>query len=386
MSRATRSSERAAIAPFRAMEMAREADRRIAAGERIVRFDVGQPFVGAPDTARAAIRAQIDTHLFGYTDGLGAPALRARIAAWYGETYGLDVAPARVAITAGASAAFVLTFLALFNTGDRVALAAPGYPPYRHVLKALGMNPAMIEAQPREKLQLTPAHLRTLALEAPLAGALVASPANPTGAMLNKAELAALADAARAEGAAFISDEIYHGLTYEAPAVTALAVDPDAIIINSFSKYWAMTGWRIGWIVAPEPLMGAIERLSQNLFISAPAPGQAAALAAIEAREACEARKAVYAANRARILSALPGLGLKAVAPPDGAFYVLVDIGAHGMDSETFAARALAEAGVSMTAGIDFDETRGRDWVRIAYARAEDEVVEGLERLAGWLR
>jgi aspartate/methionine/tyrosine aminotransferase len=381
-----RSSQRAAIAPFRAMEMAREAARLEAQGKRIIRFDVGQPFVGAPGPALDAVRAAMASNTLGYTEGLGSRALRERIAAWYAHAYGLDISPGRIAITTGASGAFLLAFMALFDTGDRVALAAPGYPPYRHILTALGMRPAVIESSTSDRLQLTPAHIAKLATETPLAGALIASPANPTGAMLSRDELAAIAAAARANGAALISDEIYHGLTYERPATSALEVAPDAIIINSFSKYWAMTGWRVGWIVAPEALIGAIERLSQNLFVAPPTPSQAAALAALDAQHICEERRARYARNRTLLLEALPRLGLTPAAPPDGAFYILADISAHGADSTAFCDRALHEAGVALTTGLDFDEARGPRWARLAYARETAEVEEGLARLSQWLK
>jgi len=385
----TKISSRANIAPFLAMEMAREADKRAAAGQSIVRFDVGQPSVGSPPAALAAVRAKLDTHPLGYTEGLGTRALRSRIAQMYRDTHDIDLGPERIAITVGASGAFLLAFLALFETGDRVAIAAPGYPPYRHILSALGMHAANAEAGANEHYQLAPHHIAALAREGPLAGALVASPANPTGAMLSRDELAALADACRIENAALISDEIYHGLVYEGAATTALAVAPDAIVINSFSKYWAMTGWRIGWIVAPEHVITAMERLAQNLFISAPGAAQVAALAALDATDVCEQRREGYARNRALLLNALPQLNLGLVAPPHGAFYMLLDISAHlrddGDSSLAFTRRALEEAGVALTTGVDFDEARGRHWVRLAYARQTAEVEDGIARLTKWL-
>ncbi len=375
-------SARADIAPFMAMEMARDAARRAAAGQRIIRFDAGLPFVGAPDEALDAVRAALGRDTLGYTDSLGNIALREAISAHYARAYGIDVSPARIAVTTGASGAFTLAFLALFNTGDRVALAAPGYPPYRHILSALGMTPHCIEASDNDRFQLQAHHLREAARTHAIAGALVSSPANPTGTMLLDAELRDLTHAARDIGAAFISDEIYHGLTFERPAVTALTFDPNALIINSFSKYWAMTGWRVGWLIAPEALMGAVERIAQNLTICPPHVSQIAALAALGAGQTCEARKAVYAANRALLMQRLPALGLAPIAPPDGAFYVLADCSAHGEDSHAFCQRALAEAGVALTTGLDFDEARGRRWVRLAYARAHEEVADGVERLA----
>jgi aspartate/methionine/tyrosine aminotransferase len=364
------------------MEMVREAAALEAAGRSIVRFDVGQPFEGP---SAAVLSAAAAAGGAGYTEALGSPALRAALSDWYAQTYGVMVPAARIAIATGASGAFLLAFLALFATGDRVAMAAPGYPPYRHILTSLGMVPASVAAGPESGLQLDPAGLVALEREGPIAGALVASPANPTGAMLPREALTALAQACRARGIPLISDEIYHGLVYGPRAVSALEVDPDAVVINSFSKYWAMTGWRVGWLVAPESLMGAVERLAQNLFICPPAAAQAGALAALSDIAPCEARRALYAQSRALLLEALPGLRLTPVAAPDGAFYVLADVSAHAADSTDFCRHALHEAGVSMTPGIDFDEARGARWVRIAYARRPEEVRIGLERLAAWL-
>jgi aspartate/methionine/tyrosine aminotransferase len=367
------------------MEMAREAGARIAAGERVIRFDVGQPWAGAPEAALEAVRAALGRQNLGYTDALGAPALREALSEHYRLTYGVEVSPARIAIATGASGAFMLAFLALFDTGARVAMAAPGYPPYRHILTALGMRAAIAEASDHERLQVQAHHLSELAAHEAIAGALIASPANPTGAMLSAGEIRRIAEAAHALGAPLISDEIYHGLTYEAPATTALAADPDAIVVSSFSKYWAMTGWRVGWLVAPASLIGAIERLAQNLTVSPPHVSQIAALGALHATQECEARRAVYAQNRAALIEALPQLGLTLAAPADGAFYLFVDISAHSPDSLDFCRRALSEAGVAATAGLDFDEARGRKWVRLAYARDPAEVQEGVERLRRWL-
>ncbi len=378
-------SARAAIAPFLAMEVAREAGARTASGQSIVRFDVGQPGQAAPEAALRAAERAIRADTLGYSDGLGLPALRRAIADWYGAQHDLSISPDRIAITTGASGAFVLAFLALFGDGARVAMAAPGYPPYRHILKALGMKPALIDAQAGEKFQLTPAHLETLAAAAPLAGAVIASPANPTGAMLTRDELAALTHAVQAQEGALISDEIYHGLTYGAPATSALAVAPDAVVINSFSKYWGMTGWRVGWIVAPAGLVPAIERLSQNLAVCPPAISQHAALGALTAADECENRRLVYADNHALLVEALPSLGLAPATTPDGAFYVLIDISRHSDDSLAFCRRALEEAHVALTPGLDFCDTRGRGWARLAFCQPTAQIEEGLARLARWL-
>ena len=375
-------SKRADIAPFIAMEVAREASLRAAAGERIARFDVGQPHLGAPAAALAAAEAAMRSETLGYTEGLGAAALRRGISQWYARAYDLDIDPARIIVTTGASGAFTLAFLALFDDGARVALASPGYPPYRHILKALGMRAVVAEANTQHGLQMTADLLRETARTGSLDGVLIASPANPTGAMLPDDALAAVCAEARAQDIPLISDEIYHGLTYNGAARSALAHDRDAIVVNSFSKYWAMTGWRVGWIVAPPRLVKPIERLAQNLTVAPPSISQVAALGALTARDECEARRAVYAANRALMLDVLPGLKLPPLVAPDGAFYVLVDVSAHADDSMAFSRRVLDEAGVAITPGVDFCDTRGHRWARLAYCRPAWEIAEGLERLA----
>ena len=405
------------------MEVAREASLRASAGARIARFDVGQPYFGAPAAALAAAEAAMRSETLGYTEGLGAMALRRGISEWYARTYDLDIDPARIVVTTGASGAFTLAFLALFDDGARVALASPGYPPYRHILKALGMRAVVTEARVEDGLQMTAALLKRAAFgDAPfdglrpplppqageentgrvsspvaqrtgevarraegggvLDGVLIASPANPTGAMLGDDALGAVCAEARAQGIALISDEIYHGLTYETPARSALSHDPGAIVVNSFSKYWAMTGWRVGWIVAPPHLVKPIERLAQNLTVAPPTISQVAALGALTARDECEERRALYAENRTLMLRELPGLKLPPVVRPDGAFYVLVDVSAYADDSMTFSRRVLDEASVAITPGVDFCDTRGHRWARLAYCRPAAEIVEGLERLS----
>ncbi len=364
------------------MEVAREASLRASAGARIARFDVGQPYLGAPAAALAAAEAAMRNETLGYTEGLGAMTLRRGISQWYARAYDLDIDPARIIVTTGASGAFTLAFLALFDDGARVALASPGYPPYRHILKALGMRAVVAEARVEDGLQMTAALLRETGRGQTLDGVLIASPANPTGAMLSDDALAAVCAETRAQGVALISDEIYHGLTYETPARSALSHHAGAIVINSFSKYWAMTGWRVGWIVAPPHLVKPIERLAQNLTVAPPTISQVAALGALTARDECEERRALYAENRALMLRELPGLKLPPVVSPDGAFYVLVDVSAHADDSMAFSRRVLDEAGVAITPGVDFCDTRGHLWARLAYCRPASEIHEGLERLA----
>lgn len=367
------------------MEMAREASALQAQGRSIVRFDVGQPARGAPQAALDAARAALAQGDFPYTDALGLRALRRKLSDWYRDTQGCAVAPERIVITTGASGAFTLAFLALFDPGDRLLMAAPGYPPYRHIASALGLAPVIAEATAAERMQLQPRHIAAARREGPLAGALIASPANPTGTMLDADALRAIALACTEAGAALISDEIYHGLTYDAPARSALAFSDDVVVVNSFSKYWAMTGWRVGWMVAPERLIDRIERLSQNLTICPPTPSQIAALAALDARDVCEAARADYARNRDAVRAALQRLDLPLAAPADGASYTLVDISSRSADSLNFCRRALRDAGVALTTGVDFDEARGARWVRLAYARDAAEVAEGLARLETWL-
>jgi aspartate/methionine/tyrosine aminotransferase len=373
-------SSRAAIAPFLAMEVARACGEREAAGERLVRFDVGQPSGGAPQSARRAAAASVGEAVLGYTDALGLPALRQGLSDWYRRRHGLSIAPDRIIVTTGSSGAFLLAFLALFETGDQVGLASPGYPPYRHILSALGMSPRVLQAEAEDRYQLSAQALRRAA---GLRGALIASPANPTGTMLDRPALGEIAAACAERGLRLVSDEIYHGLVYDGrTAETILSVTQDAIVINSFSKYFAMTGWRVGWIVAPEALVRPIERLAQNLFICPPHVAQVAALAALEAQDELDARRDVYARNRAALLARLPSLGFGPIAPADGAFYLYADVSAHTHDSVAWCARLLDETGVALTPGVDFDEARGARWVRLAYARGFEEVEDGLARLA----
>lgn len=374
-------TQRAQIEPFLAMEVAREANARVAAGESIVRFDVGQPHWGAPASALATAERAMRSEALGYTEGLGSSVLRKQIAAWYASEHGLDIDPARIIITTGASGAFTLAFLSLFDTGSRVVIASPGYPPYRHILKALGMEAVVVEADVKDNLKLTPALLQAAGA---FDGALVASPANPTGAMLSRDGLQALCAAMRMADKPLISDEIYHGLTYGAPATTALALDDDVIVINSFSKYWAMTGWRVGWIVAPPRLVKSIERLAQNLTVAPPTISQVAALGALIAKQECEERRALYAENRAFLMKELPHVAMTPIVQPDGAFYALVDVWAHTKDNEDslgLSHRLLREIGVAITSGVDFCATRGQSWARIAYCRPRAEIEEGIARL-----
>jgi aspartate/methionine/tyrosine aminotransferase len=377
-------SRRAArVAPFLAMDVLAAAARRERQGDSVVHMEVGQPSAPAPRSAIVAAQVVLASGSIPYTEALGIAPLRERIARHYAEAYGVAVAPERVVVTTGSSAGFVLAFLSLFDAGGRVAIAAPGYPAYRSVLQAVDLVGLTLRAE--DGFVPTAAALRAAHGAAPLEGLLVMSPANPSGTMIDQAGLAALAQACRALNLRFISDEIYHGLTYGAPAATALAVDPDAVVINSFSKYYCMTGWRIGWMVVPEALVRPIERLAQNLYISAPYLSQVAALAAFDATEELEAVKADYARARALLLNELPALGLGDVHPADGAFYLYADVARLTNDSVGFCRRMLDEAGVAATPGLDFDPEAGAHHLRLSFAGGEAEAHEAVRRLKGWL-
>jgi aspartate/methionine/tyrosine aminotransferase len=348
-------------------------------------MEVGQPAAPAPATAIAAAKAALATGRIGYTEALGVPSLRARIAKHYAESYGLAVEPARIAVTTGSSAGFVLAFLALFEPGDRVAVAEPGYPPYRHILKALGCEPVAIEISERTRWALTVDALIAAHRKKPLAGVIVASPANPTGTMMKADSLAELIRASEDLGIKFISDEIYHGLDYAFAAETAAKLSDNAVVINSFSKYFCMTGWRIGWMVLPETLIRTMDRLQQNLSISVPTLSQAAAEAAFDGRAEMEAVKHGYEENRKILLAGLPKAGLEKFLPVDGAFYLYADVARFSNDSFDFARRMLEETHVAATPGIDFDPVRGKNFVRFCYAGSAAEMREAVARIGGWL-
>lgn len=375
-----RTSTRGDVDPFIVMDVMEAARKAEAGGRHIIHMEVGQPGTPAPKGAREALVAAMGQGPLGYTVALGLPALRARIAQLYGEWYGLDLNPERVIVTSGSSAGFLLAFTALFDAGDRVGIGAPGYPSYRQILKALSLTPVMIETAAQHRLQPVPEDLPE-----DLAGLMVASPANPSGTMLDRDALAALIGAARARGAAFISDEIYHGIEYEKKAVTALEVSDDVYVINSFSKYFSMTGWRVGWMVVPEGHVRRIERLAQNMFICPAHASQVAALAALDCTAELEANMAVYRENRALMLEGLPKAGFDRIAPPDGAFYVYADVSHLTDDSRAFAAEILEKAGVAVTPGLDFDAARGAGTLRFSYAAATADIREGLARLARFM-
>lgn len=360
------------------MEAARKAEE---AGRRIIHMEVGQPGTGAPKGAMEALEKSLKTDALGYTVSLGLPALRHRIAQLYGDWYGVDLNPERVVVTPGSSGGFLLAFTALFDSGDRVGIGAPGYPSYRQILRALGLVPVDLPTALENRLQPVPADFAGM----DLAGLLVASPANPSGTMLDRAAMGALIDAAQAQGASFISDEIYHGLEYEAKAVTALELTDECYVINSFSKYFSMTGWRVGWMVVPEDQVRVVERIAQNMFICAPHASQVAALTAMECESELQANLEVYKVNRKLMMEGLPKAGFTRIAPPDGAFYVYADVSDLTDDSRAFAAEILDKAGVAVTPGLDFDPVRGAGTLRFSYARATADIEEGLARLAQFM-
>ncbi len=368
------------------MDVMAAAARLEAAGGRVIHLEVGQPAAAAPATAIAAARTALAPGRLRYTETLGLPTLRARIARHYGEVYDLEVDPARVVVTTGSSGGFILAFLALFEPGDRVAVALPGYPPYRHILSALGCEPVAIETTQATRWAITPEMLMAAHRKAPLKGVLVASPANPTGTMMTGQALADLITAAEGEGIRFISDEIYHGLDYAFAAQTAARLSDSALIINSFSKYFCMTGWRIGWMVAPEPLVRPLERLQGNLAVSVPTLSQIAAEAAFDGRAEMEAVKHGYEENRCILLEGLPKAGFDRILPVDGAFYLYADVSRFSDDSLEFAQRMLAQTHVAATPGVDFDPLKGRHFIRFCYAGAGAEMHEAVERITTWLK
>jgi aspartate/methionine/tyrosine aminotransferase len=367
------------------MDVMAAAARIEAAGGRVIHMEVGQPAAPAPASAIAAAQAALSIGRLAYTEMLGIPTLRARIARHYGDAYGVAIDPARVAVTTGSSAAFILAFLALFEPGDRVAVALPGYPPYRNILSALGCEPVAIETTQATRWAITPDMLIAAHRKAPLKGALIASPANPTGTMMTGKALRDLIDAAEGEGIRFISDEIYHGLDYAFAAETAARLSDNAVIINSFSKYFCMTGWRIGWMVLPEPLIRTVERLQGNLAISVPTLSQIAAEAAFEGRAEMEEVKHGYEENRRILLAGLPKAGIDKILPVDGAFYLYADVSRFSDDSLDFAKRMLEETHVAITPGVDFDPIHGRHFIRFCYAGSAAEMHEAVERIGKWL-
>ncbi|QCK86548.1 aminotransferase class I/II-fold pyridoxal phosphate-dependent enzyme [Phreatobacter aquaticus] len=378
-------TKRGSVAPFLVMDVMTDAAKAEAEGRSVIHMEVGQPAAPTPMSVRKAAADALMEGQIGYTLALGIPELRQRIARYYAEAHGVEVPISRIAVTMGSSSAFILSFLALFEVGDRVAIASPGYPAYKNILEALGCEVVFIETTAATRYAITPDMLAAEHAKKPLKGLLIASPANPTGTMMTPEALSALIEAAQDLGIRFISDEIYHRLSYGMTCATALQTSDDVVVINSFSKYYCMTGWRIGWMVVPESLTRAVECLTQNLFISAPKLSQMAALAAFDADAELEVIKAGYAANRKVLLEGLPKAGLTRLLPVDGAFYIYADIGHLTNDSLDFARRMLAETGVAATPGPDFDPYGGMRAIRFSFAGSTEHMEEAVTRLTRWL-
>jgi len=379
-------SKRSDVPPFIVMDVMAAAAQREAQGAHVIHLEVGQPAARAPATAIKAAQAALAHGRIGYTETLGIPSLRARIARHYKDAYDLNLDPARVVVTTGSSGGFILAFLSLFEPGDRVALANPGYPPYRHILTALGCEPVLIDTSVETRWALSAKALVAAHRRSPLKGVVIASPANPTGTMMDADALTRLIAVAEAEGIRVISDEIYHGLDYAFAAETAANVSDSAVVINSFSKYFCMTGWRIGWMVVPDVLVRTVERLQGNLAISVPTLAQVAAEAAFDGREEMETVKHGYEENRRVLTEGLPKAGLDKFLPVDGAFYLYANISRFSDDSLDFAKRMLNEANVAATPGIDFDPVDGKHFLRFCYAGSAAEMHLAVERIGNWLK
>ncbi|MTI10487.1 pyridoxal phosphate-dependent aminotransferase [Curvivirga aplysinae] len=383
---ALKQSHRSNVPAFIVMEVMRAAAEREASKQAVYHLEVGQPGTGAPKKVIEAAKHALDTDKIGYTVALGIPELREAIATHYKSDYCVDVASDDVIVTTGSSTGFLLSFLSAFDPGDRVALAAPGYPCYRHILNMLGVEPVLLETGPEDRYQPSPDLLKQAMQNGKLDGLILASPSNPSGTMLDDAELKALIEFCQEHGIRLVSDEIYQGISYGRNFQTALSHTKEAIIINSFSKYFSMTGWRLGWMVMPKDLKRQIESMAQNLFISAPTLSQVAAVAAFDAKEELEQNICNYAKNREVLLNALPELGFKKLAPSDGAFYIYADVSDLTDDSVTFCQRILKETGVAVTPGLDFDPFNGHHTMRFSFAAGHDEIIGAIEALRNWKR
>ena len=376
-----KNSARGSVDPFIVMDVMEAASKIEKAGHDVIHLEVGQPGTSAPILAKESVIDSLSASTLGYTVALGIPELRKKIAELYWHWYKVKVDPQRIIVTPGSSGAFLLAFTGLFDVGDSVGIGSPGYPSYRQILKALSLNTVKIKALSDNKFQPVP----TDVINNKLDGLLVASPANPTGSMLNRDELEKLMAACKKKETAFISDEIYHGIEYETRAVSALEVSDDCFVINSFSKYFSMTGWRLGWIVVPNKHIRQFERLAQNMFICAPHISQIAALGALDAHHELNQNVQTYKTNRAILAEQLPNLGLAKFAPPDGAFYFYVDVSEYTDNSVNFANEILEEVNVAVTPGIDFDPDRGLKTIRLSYACSTPDLKEGLKRLNNFM-
>ena len=376
-----KNSARGSVDPFIVMDVMEAASKIEKAGHDVIHLEVGQPGTSAPILAKERAIDSLSASTLGYTVALGIPELRQKIAELYWHWYKVEVDPQRIIVTPGSSGAFILAFTGLFDAGDVVGVGSPGYPSYRQILKALSLNTVTIKALSDNKFQPVPTDVMNNKLD----GLLVASPANPTGSMLNRDELEKLMAACKKKETAFISDEIYHGIEYETRAVSALEVSDDCFVINSFSKYFSMTGWRLGWIVVPNKHIRQFERLAQNMFICAPHISQIAALGALDSYPELNQNVETYKTNRAMLTEQLPKLGLANFAPPDGAFYFYVDVSEYTDNSVNFANEILDEVNVAVTPGIDFDPDRGLKTIRLSYACSTPDLKEGLRRLNNFM-
>jgi aspartate/methionine/tyrosine aminotransferase len=377
-------SKRGTVDPFIVMDVMRAANEREANGDDVLHLEVGQPSTKAPDLVLEAAKKTLDGDKIGYTDALGIPELRQAIAQHYQDYYKVSVPVDRVVVTTGSSGSFLLSFLGAFEAGDRVGLTAPGYPAYRNILRSLGCVPVEIPVGPETGFQPTPEILDDLT--EPLDGLIVASPGNPTGSMLSRDELITLCDYCQKHAIRFISDEIYHGITYERKADTAVEFSDEVIVINSFSKYFSMTGWRLGWMIVPEDMIRPMECLAQNLFISAPTLSQFAGVEAFKAMAQMDEYVAAYAKNRALLLSELPKAGFTKLAPSDGAFYIYADVSDITDDAPQLCQDILAQTGVAITPGTDFDTIRGNQFVRFSYARRFEDIQQACLRLQAFMK
>ena len=377
-----KNSARGSVNPFIVMDVMEAASKKEKSGYEVIHLEVGQPGTSVPKMAAESVKNSLAHSNMGYTVAMGIPELREKIADLYLRWYKVQVDPDRIIVTPGSSGAFILTFTALFDVNNKVGLGLPGYPSYRQILKALSLNACTIKTLSNNKFHPVPADV----INNDLDGLLIASPANPTGSMLNKNELEKLMEACKQKQTVFISDEIYHGIEYEASAVSALEVSDECVVINSFSKYFSMTGWRLGWIVVPKNHIRQFERLAQNMFICAPHISQLAALGALDSYDELNQNLKIYEINRAMLIDELPKLGLKNFAPPDGAFYFYINVSEYTNDSEKFAKSILDEVNVAITPGIDFDQERGHKTIRLSYACSTSDLKEGLKRLEKFMK
>ena len=377
-------ADRGKLPPFIVMDVMKASAEREATGADVLHLEVGQPSTSAPKKVLEAAKLAITNDNLGYTVAFGLPELRERISQHYKLWYGVDISIDRVAVTNGSSAAFVLSFMASFNPGDRVAMVAPGYPAYRNILNALGIETIELQANLEHRFQPTVSLLKKI--KGNIEGLIIASPSNPTGTMIDKRLMKELADYCKYEGIRLISDEIYHGITYGKASVSSLEINPQSLVINSFSKYFSMTGWRLGWMIVPDDLIRPMECLSQNFFISAPTHSQLAAIAAFDTYDDAEENIKRYARNRSILMNELPSAGISSFAPADGAFYIYADISNLTNSSSEFCKDMLNDIGVACTPGLDFDPLRGDSSIRLSFAGSEADIIEACKRLRNWLR